>query len=1189
MYKHFITFCAVAAAFVLAGCQKEQNIEIEEVGPTHSLVFSAERGDLSKTAIASEDGVVSYKWIDGDIDRMNIYENGTKGIITDMQMQNGGQTATFYVSFPGNAPEVDVVYTAKYAGSLSTKGNPLIPAIQEPTLTSFDPNADVMVSDPITLTARAENSSFRFMMHRKVSVNKMTLKGLTDVEEGEKIISVAISSDQHHSAYYVEASSDKQESYSPNGKRLTISYGSEGAEIPSDGLFPVYFTTAPVEGVVLTVRVTTNKAVYEKTLPSNRPITLSVGTVKMFNVNLSGLRTETTAGDTFKLIESTSKIPSLCDVIIVGENSGNYYAIGEQKNNNRAAVEVSDPVNNEISLESTSSVHVFALEKKSGGFAFKDKDTDKYLYAASKSSNHLKSKDLDSDCYWTIEINEGDALVVSTSEYTHNTMRFNYAQSSNLFFSCYLPTFNTSVNSVALYAANATVDTRIDPELSFEEDKVEFTINDSDYDAFEGQTLFKPQGIDDSEITWTTSDESKATVSNGEISLIEGKYGIVTVTASFEGNETFKPASASYTIVIGSTVGLAIENVGEHILLEATVYAAIGGDNEYEAFIVGDETAKLFCYKKGHGLAVGDVVRLEGSTSIYSQSGVYELSPETITKINHVDTVDHGTPLDYDSNAASLISIFSNKENRRADTHSAKYVHITGTQLKRIITTTGDNKVREYISETAVADLNATVDIYAYAYDLSVDTEIGLMNILLVSKTITGQLEPAGLSFEPETINYTIGQTFTAPTLNNPNDLTGITYSSDNLNVAVVDNNTGAVTLQGNAGTAIITATFAGDGEYAAGSASYTINVITPAQDGDVLWREDFTGYSSLPSSATGDHVYQSFTVNYTTVDGGSETKLYGENYAGGEKPELLIGKTTGSYTISDIPIAGATVMTLTFKSNNSNWDVSSPTSGILISRVNSQSIVFSISATGSITKFDLVISATSGNTRVDNFMLTVGAPVVPTLSSIAVSDQQTTFTVGDSFSFGGTVTATYSDGSTADVTSLATISNPDMSAAGTKTVTVSYSEGEVEKTVTYEITVNAASGNSVTYDFTGSDWTVSDGVLSNGTVSFTGNGANFKMNTGYFMLGKANAYINFPTYSSSVSKIVVTGRSGASGSVVQNIFVGSTAVSTATTGATGANTYNIDSNYQVAGTTYTLKVTSNHNTQITKIEVFFN
>ena len=127
-----------------------------------------------------------------------------------------------------------------------------------------------------------------------------------------------------------------------------------------------------------------------------------------------------------------------------------------------------------------------------------------------------------------------------------------------------------------------------------------------------------------------------------------------------------------------------------------------------------------------------------------------------------------------------------------------------------------------------------------------------------------------------------------------------------------------------------------------------------------------------------------------------------------------------------------------------------------------------------------------------------------------------------------------------------------------------------------------------VTYDFT-SGWSVNNGTLTNGSVSFTGEGgANFKMNSGYFMMGKKDAYITFPTYSSAVSKIVVTGRSGASASTGMNVYVGTTAVSTETEGCTGTNTYEIASGYQAAGTTYTLKVTSSHNAQITKIEVFY-
>ena len=83
---------------------------------------------------------------------------------------------------------------------------------------------------------------------------------------------------------------------------------------------------------------------------------------------------------------------------------------------------------------------------------------------------------------------------------------------------------------------------------------------------------------------------------------------------------------------------------------------------------------------------------------------------------------------------------------------------------------------------------------------------------------------------------------------------------------------------------------------------------------------------------------------------------------------------------------------------------------------------------------------------------------VTKSLSSIAVSGQKTEYTVGDSFEK-PTVIATYSDASTADVTSSATCSGYDMSTAGNQTVTVSYTEGSTTKTTTYTITVSAAQG----------------------------------------------------------------------------------------------------------------------------------
>ena len=108
-------------------------------------------------------------------------------------------------------------------------------------------------------------------------------------------------------------------------------------------------------------------------------------------------------------------------------------------------------------------------------------------------------------------------------------------------------------------------------------------------------------------------------------------------------------------------------------------------------------------------------------------------------------------------------------------------------------------------------------------------------------------------------------------------------------------------------------------------------------------------------------------------------------------------------------------------------------------------------------------------------------------------------------------------------------------------------------------------------------------------TLTPAGDGNSFYYNSKdkYVILGKQDATLEFNGFDFAVSAIEITGREAASASIVQNIFVGETAVSTQTTGAKGTNVYNIASDYQAAGTHYTLKVLSNHNTQITEVKVY--
>ena len=145
---------------------------------------------------------------------------------------------------------------------------------------------------------------------------------------------------------------------------------------------------------------------------------------------------------------------------------------------------------------------------------------------------------------------------------------------------------------------------------------------------------------------------------------------------------------------------------------------------------------------------------------------------------------------------------------------------------------------------------------------------------------------------------------------------------------------------------------------------------------------------------------------------------------------------------------------------------------------------------------------------------------------------------------------------------------------------------GEEEKKVTLDFTNNSSWEFPTSKTTTSSIYTDANGnSITLGGV--TSNGWAWYENGKYFLYGQSGCYIQFPAFDFTVTKFVTKGRTGASGSVTQNIFVGDEAVSKQTTGTTGENTYEIASEYQEAGNVYLLKVTSSHNAQVTQIDIY--
>lgn len=115
-------------------------------------------------------------------------------------------------------------------------------------------------------------------------------------------------------------------------------------------------------------------------------------------------------------------------------------------------------------------------------------------------------------------------------------------------------------------------------------------------------------------------------------------------------------------------------------------------------------------------------------------------------------------------------------------------------------------------------------------------------------------LPPAELSFSASTAAADLYKPaeFKAPTLTKPDGLT-VTYSSSDKAVATVDANTGVVTLVG-VGSTTITASSVKTENYAAGSASYTLNVTDSTP---------IAGLAGLRAKVTSTTAQQ-FTVNVT-------------------------------------------------------------------------------------------------------------------------------------------------------------------------------------------------------------------------------------------------------------------------------------------------------------------------------------
>lgn len=197
-------------------------------------------------------------------------------------------------------------------------------------------------------------------------------------------------------------------------------------------------------------------------------------------------------------------------------------------------------------------------------------------------------------------------------------------------------------------------------------------------------------------------------------------------------------------------------------------------------------------------------------------------------------------------------------------------------------------------------------------------------------------LLPAGLSFPEESYTATLGQTFAAPLLSKTTDATPV-YSSSNESVATVDAD-GNVNILAE-GTTVITAETEATETYAAGKASYTLEVVDPNSTSvSIVWgdqnydnAQDVTSFTKAPVSI--ELSQGANTTNGPKYYSGDKTlRVYGNN--------TITVKADAGYKIARIEFTvasgyefktGTTANTGTFDIDKALWTSENGASSVTI------------------------------------------------------------------------------------------------------------------------------------------------------------------------------------------------------------------------------------------------------------------
>lgn len=311
MKTFFKSILAVAVcASLFAACSKDDTVSDPSNGRKVTMTVTAsselESASGSRTTYDPLTGKISwnetgeYLQVFETAASKTTYANSQEGTVSD-------GTAKFAVSFPENT-NTPLVYNAVYpASAWITSNNTDITNMkvvtrtsQQPTATSFDSNADLLIAKSISLESQPTELQMSF--GRAVAIGKMTVKNLAS-EEPVLGVEFTAPDKKVTGRSYVDMTAGTVKEYGYPGNfsdNVTLSYSSE-MNLKANGAtgMTAYFTCFPFEvaaGETFTVTVTTASKIFTKTVTvqEDRPLAFAAGDSSTFAVDMTDAAEETT-------------------------------------------------------------------------------------------------------------------------------------------------------------------------------------------------------------------------------------------------------------------------------------------------------------------------------------------------------------------------------------------------------------------------------------------------------------------------------------------------------------------------------------------------------------------------------------------------------------------------------------------------------------------------------------------------------------------------------------------------------------------------------------------------------------------------------------------------------------------------------------------------------------------------------